>query len=104
MDASSPRHGTIIGATSLIVGPALMSVGDLFHPAESWDPAAHVAIVAESPSRWYVAHLLLFLGMLLLVPGILTLTRVARDRRPAAGYAAPSLARFGRRVFGGHRV
>jgi len=88
MDASSPRHGTIIGATSLIVGPALMSVGDLFHPAESWDPAAQVAIVAESPSRWYVAHLLLFLGMLLLVPGILTLTRVARDRRPAAGYAA----------------
>src|SRR4030095_12969857 len=78
----------IIGATSLIVGPALMSVGDLFHPAESRDPAAQVAIVAGSPSRWYVAHLLLFLGMLLLVPGILTLTRVARDRRPAAGYAA----------------
>jgi hypothetical protein len=88
MDAARPGYRTVIGATSLIVGPALMSIGDLFHPAETWGAAAQVAIVAESASRWYTAHLLLFVGMLLLVPGILALTRVASDRRPAAGYAS----------------
>ena len=88
MDAAPSRYRTVIGATSLIVGPALMSVGDLFHPAETWGAAAQVAIVAESASRWYVAHLLLFVGMLLFIPGILALTTVAADRRPAAGYAA----------------
>jgi hypothetical protein len=75
-------------AASLIVGPALMSIGDLFHPPESWDPAAQVAILATSASRWYAAHLLLFVGMLLLIPGILALARLTADRRPAAGYAA----------------
>ncbi len=90
MDAapSPSRYRTVIGATSLIVGPGLMSVGDLFHPAENAGAAAQVAIVAQSASRWYTAHLLLFVGLLLLVPGILALTKLATDRRPAAGYAA----------------
>jgi hypothetical protein len=47
LDAAPPpsRYRTVIGAASLIVAPALMSVGDLMHPHESWDPAAQVAIV-----------------------------------------------------------
>jgi len=83
-------HGyrTVIGATSLIVGPALMSVGDLLHPPETWVAADQVAILALSASRWYAAHLLLFVGILLLVPGLLVLTKLAMYRRPAAGYAA----------------
>jgi hypothetical protein len=88
MDAEHHGSRTVIGATSLIVGPALMSVGDLFHPPESWVSADQVAILAQSASRWYAAHLLLFIGMLLLVPGFLVLTKLAMDRRPAAGYAA----------------
>ena len=88
MDAALSRRRTAIGAASLIVGPALMSVGDLFHPAETWDAAAQVAILAESASRWYTAHLLLFAGMLLFAPGILALSEVAASRKPAAGYAA----------------
>jgi hypothetical protein len=66
----------------------MMSVGDLIHPPERWNAAAQIAIVAASASRWYAAHLLLFLGMLLLVPGILALTTAAANRRPAVGYAA----------------
>ena len=90
MDATPPprRSRTVIGAASLIVAPAFMSVGDLMHPHESWDAAAQVAMVAESASRWYVAHLLLFVGMLVFVPGILALSEVVANRRPAAGYAA----------------
>jgi hypothetical protein len=86
MDAH-PRYRTLIEATSLIVGPALMSVGDLLHPAENLDATAQVAIVAQSASQWYTAHLLLFVGFLLLVPGILALSEVAMDRKPRAGYA-----------------
>lgn len=88
MDLPPARYRTAIGAASLIVGPAMMSVGDLFHPPESWNTAAQVALVAASPSRWYGAHLLLLLGMLLFVPGILALTKVAANRRPASAYAA----------------
>lgn len=65
-----------------------MSVGDLLHPAEHAVAATQVAILAQSASRWYAAHLLLFVGLLLLVPGSLVLTSVAMDRRPGMGYAA----------------
>jgi hypothetical protein len=88
VDTALPQYRRVIGAASLVVGPALMSVGDLFHPAESWDAAAQVAIVAEATTRWYAAHLLLFAGMLLFIPGILTLTELAASRRPVAGYTA----------------
>lgn len=90
MDAVSlpSRYRTLLGAASLIVAPAFMSIGDLMHPHESWDAAVQVDMVVESASRWYVAHLLLFVGMLLFVPGILTLSELVASRRPAAGYAA----------------
>src|SRR5215212_1626539 len=81
-------YRTVIGAASLIVGPTLMSVGDLMHPHESWDAAAQVAMIAESASRWYIAHLLLFVGILVFVPGILALSDVTAKRSPAIGYAA----------------
>lgn len=77
-----------LGALSMVVGPALMSFGDLLHPPESWDPAAQVAILADGASRWYLSHLLLFIGMLAFVPGVLELTRSGADRRPRAAYTA----------------
>ena len=88
MNATPRRYHTLIGAASLIVGPTLMSVGDLLHPPESWDPVAQAAIVAASASRWYAAHLLLFMGIVLFVPGILAVTASVMERRPAFGYAA----------------
>lgn len=88
MDAHPrPRYRTLIEATSLIVGPGLMSIGDLMHPAETLDATAQVAIVAQSASHWYSAHLLLYVGFLLLVPGTLALSEVVMDRKPRAGYA-----------------
>lgn len=73
---------------SLIVAPALMSIGDLMHPHESSDSREQVAMVAAAATRWYVAHLLLLIGMLLFVPGILLLTRTVALRSPGLGYAS----------------
>jgi hypothetical protein len=84
----SPQRCRIIEAGSLIVAPALMSVGDLMHPAESWDSATQVAIIAAATRRWYLAHLLLLVGILLFVPGILALSRTVAAHRPALGYAS----------------
>jgi len=88
MNTTTRRYDTAVGMASLIVGPLLMSVGDLLHPPESWDPAAQIAFIAAAPSRWYASHLLLFIGMLLFVPGILAITALVMKRRPAIGYAA----------------
>ena len=102
MNTTPRRYHTVIGAASLIVGPTLMSAGDLFHPPESWDSVAQVAIVVAAASRWYAAHLLLFIGILLFIPGILALTAVVADRRPAFGYAARVLMLAGVAALSAH--
>lgn len=95
MSLSKPSYIRIIAAASLVLGPLLMSAGDLIHPKEHADAADQVAVIFEHASRWYAAHLLLFIGLLMLIPGILALTGLTTDRRPAVGYAARILVLAG---------
>lgn len=88
MDERLSLDGTRLGAVSAALGPALMSIGDLVHPPESWDPAEQIRILTDGATRWYAAHLLLFVGMILFIPGVLALTRLGADRKPATAYAA----------------
>ena len=77
-----------LGVVSLAVGPLVMAVGDLLHPKETANIGQQAAIVAAQATRWYLAHLLLFIGLVVFVPGLLTLADLAAARRPRVGYAA----------------
>jgi len=101
METSVPTrdYRTLIAVASLIVGPLVMSVGDLIHPAESMDTAEQIAILADHASRWYAAHLLLFIGMMLSIPGLLALTSLTAVRNASAGYAARILVLIGTAAF-----
>ena len=96
---SKPSYIKIIAATSLVLGPLLMSAGDLIHPREHADAADQAAVIVEHASRWYAAHLLLFIGLLVLIPGILALTGLIAERKPAVGYAARVLVLAGVAAF-----
>lgn len=99
MDRSTNMEGrgyqTLIGAASLAVGPLVMAIGDLLHPKETSDISGQAAIIVEHATRWYLAHLLLFIGLVLFVPGLLTLAGLAAARRPRIGYAARVLVVIG---------
>jgi hypothetical protein len=82
-------------SVSLVVGPLLMSIGDLLHPEERMLPAEQIAIVVDHASRWYTAHLLLFFGILLFIPGFLGLTALTAMVKPGVGYAARVLMMIG---------
>jgi hypothetical protein len=98
--SSAPRDSrTLIAALSLIVGPLLMAIGDLLHPKERMAPPEQVAILVDQASRWYAAHLLLFIGILLFIPGLLALAALTETRKPAAGYAARILILVGTAAF-----
>jgi len=93
---------TTPAAVSIVLGPFLMSVGDLLHPQESMDPAAQAIVIFEHAShawRWYVSHLLLFFGFLIVIPGILAISRLTAERAPKAGYAARVLTLIGLAAF-----
>lgn len=93
---STPRdYRTFIAAASLIAGPLLMAIGDLLHPQERMAAAEQIAILVDHASRWYTAHLLLFVGIVLFIPGLLALAGLTARRRPAIGYAARVLILVG---------
>jgi hypothetical protein len=92
-------YRTLIPAASLIIGPLLMTIGDLFHPEERMDAAEQIAILVNHASRWYAAHLLLFIGILLVIPGLLALASLTAQRKPAVGYAARILVLIGVAAF-----
>lgn len=81
-------EGRRLGAWCMALGPLLMAAGDLGHPAESWDAATQIEILGDGATRWYVSHLLLFIGMLVFIPGVLALTQLGSRRKPTAAYAA----------------
>jgi hypothetical protein len=76
-----------------------MTIGDLFHPEERMDTAEQIAILVNDASRWYAAHLLLFIGIVLSIPGLLALAGLTAQRKPAAGYAARILVLIGVAAF-----
>jgi hypothetical protein len=80
---------------SLVVGPLLMSIGDLLHPEERMLPAEQIAIVVDHASRWYTAHLLLYVGMLLFIPGFLGLSTLTAMLKPVQGHVARILLMIG---------
>jgi len=82
-------------SVSLVVGPLLMSIGDLLHPEERMSPVEQIAIMADHASRWYAAHLLLFFGILLFIPGFLGMTALTAILKPVVGYAARILIMIG---------
>ena len=92
----APRdYRTLIAAASLIVGPLLMTIGDLMHPEERMAPAEQIAILVNHAPHWYTAHLLLFVGIVLFIPGFLAISALTSARKPAAGYAARILVLMG---------
>lgn len=99
MDRSTNLKGrgyqTVIGAASLAVGPLVMTIGDLLHPNETSDVSGQAAIIVDQATRWYLAHLLLFIGLVVFVPGLLTLTGLAAASRPRVGYTARVLTVIG---------
>lgn len=95
MSSSTRGYRTAIAAASLVLGPLLMSVGGLIHPNEKVDAAEQAAIIIDHASRWYAAHLLLFIGLLAFIPGILALARLTAERKPTAGYAGQILLLVG---------
>jgi hypothetical protein len=99
MSSSTRGYRTALEAASLVLGPLLMSGGDLIHPREQMDAADQAAIIIEHASRWYAAHLLLFIGLLVFIPGILAVTSLTAARRPIAGYIARVLILAGVGVF-----
>jgi hypothetical protein len=85
----------------MVVAPFVLLVAAVVHPASDMDEAAQVATIADNLDAWYVAHLLAFVAIVLMVPALLGLMHMLRERQVALGHVGGGLAILGLLAFTG---
>jgi hypothetical protein len=83
----------IATGAALIVGPALLLLDNLIHPEElpRGNEAEQLTAIAASPTRWQLAHLIGFLGVVVFAAAIAGLAYLVRRTRPRLGLAGGAL-------------
>jgi MFS family permease len=102
MHLSDAHHSrkTLAGAC-MVVAPFVLLVAMVIHPASDMDEATQVATIADNLDAWYVAHLLAFVAIMLMVPALLGLMHMLRERQVALGHVGGGLALVGLLAFTG---
>jgi hypothetical protein len=85
----------------MVVAPLVLLAAMVIHPASDMDEAAQVATIADNLDAWYVAHLLALVSIALMVPAVLGLMHMLREREVAFGHVGGGLAVLGLLAFTG---
>src|SRR5215211_6258945 len=88
MTTTSPRHeeGSIfrIGSVAGIIGALLAMVGNLLHPATPiGDPEGVAQTIAQS-ERWVLVHLVIVVGLIIMLGGLVAISRSIEGGLPGA--------------------
>lgn len=89
------RFRRLVAGLCLIAAPVVLLVGALIHPQGKEASAAHLAVVATNPDRYYWAHAILLVGLALFLPLILALMHLLRERGPRFAHVGGVLAILG---------
>jgi hypothetical protein len=102
MHLSDAHHfRKLIAGACMVVAPLVLLVAMVIHPASDTNEATQVATIADNLDAWYVAHLLAFISIGLMVPAVLGLMHMLREREVAFGHLGGGLAMVGLLAFAG---
>jgi hypothetical protein len=85
----------------MVVAPVFLLVATVIHPASDMDEATQVATIADNLDAWYVAHLLALISIAVMVPAVLGLMHMLREREVAFGHVGGALTMLGLLAFTG---
>lgn len=83
MILSSPTtfRRTVRGA-SLVVAPLVFVIAEVLHAHLEENPAGFLAAITDDTGRWYTAHVLVLVGLILALPAFLGLRHILEGQRP----------------------
>jgi hypothetical protein len=102
MHFSDAHHSRkMVAGACMVVAPLVLLVAMVIHPASDMDEATQVATIADNLDAWYVAHLLALVSIAVMVPVVLGLMHMLREREVAFGHVGGGLAMLGLLAFSG---
>jgi hypothetical protein len=102
MHLSDAHHfRKVVAGACMVAAPLVLLVAMVIHPASDMNEATQIATIADSLDAWYVAHLLALISIALMVPALLGLMHMLREREVAFGHVGGGLAMLGLLAFAG---
>jgi hypothetical protein len=102
MHLSDAHHSRkMLAGACMVLAPVFLLVATVIHPASDMDEATQVATIAENLDAWYAAHLIALVSIVLVVPAVLGLMHMLRERQVALGHVGGGLALIGLLAFVG---
>jgi hypothetical protein len=102
MHLSDAHHfRKMVAGACMVVAPLVLLVAMVIHPASSMNEATQVATIQDNLDAWYVAHLLALISIAFMVPAVLGLMHMMRERQVAFGHVGGGLAMLGLLAFAG---
>ena len=85
----------LVAGACMVIAPLLVLVSEVIHPAEKSSSREQLTVIARHLDRWYAAHLIALVAIALLVPAVLGLMHMLRERQVAWGHVGGGLALLG---------
>src|SRR3954462_9525475 len=85
---------TVAGAC-MMAAPALALVGFIVSPGLDAGAGGQLATIAPPRDEWFISELLVLVGLVALVPAILGLMHMMREREAGLGHLGGGLATVG---------
>jgi hypothetical protein len=102
MHLSDAHHfRKMVAGACMVVAPLVLLAAMVIHPASDMNEATQVATIQDNLDAWYVAHLLALISIALVVPAVLGLMHMLREREVAFGHVGGGLAMLGLLAFTG---
>ena len=102
MHLSDAHHSRkMVAGACMVVAPLVLLVAMVIHPASDMNEATQVATIQDNLDAWYVAHLLALVSIAVMVPAVLGLMHMMREREVAFGHVGGGLAMLGLLAFAG---
>src|SRR4051812_19832372 len=102
MHLSDAHHfRKMVAGACMVVAPLVLLVAMVIHPASSMNEATQVATIQDNLDAWYVAHLLALISIAVMVPALLGLMHMLREREVAFGHVGGGLGMLGLLAFAG---
>jgi len=93
--ADPHRFRKTVAGACMIVAPAVGLVGFIVSPGFHSGAAKQLATVAANRDQWFISSLLIAVSLVVLVPAILGLMHMLREREVAFGHLGGALALIG---------
>ncbi|MGH2838878.1 MAG: hypothetical protein ACRDJY_11115 [Thermoleophilaceae bacterium] len=84
-----------VAGVCMIGAPLLFVIGMIIHPESKSNVGDQLAVAAANMDEWYAAHLIVAISLVLLVPAVLGLMHMLREREVAYGHLGGGLAMVG---------